>query len=462
VSALHRRSLPPLTLGAAGLLGLCALFGLLAGVDPKLAVYGVLGLGFVIVVFNDLVVGLAIYATMSFLEVLSSGSAGTSFDKLAGLLLFASWVANRATAPRESTRDLVSRQPAMIASMIAFLAWSAISMLWASQPSVTLTTAYRDALQMLVVPIVFSAVRSRQDLIKIVIGYLAGAAFSVVYGFVLSAPKTTISKQDVGRLVGSIGEANQAATVLVAAMALALGLAIVSRRSPRLRACAVVAGILAPIGLVQTLSRGGLVAAAVVLVVGVVIGGRWRRRAAKIAAVAVVGMTGYFFLLAPAQSVRRVTMSTSNGRNDVWIVGWRMFTARPAIGVGAGNFPLVSSRYLERPGLITSASDFLVAPKIAHNTYLEQLSELGVFGLITLLGIFIGGLSAGLKAAHIFERLGDPGMELLARCAVLALVAFYAADFFLSGLLYKQLWLVFALGPALLKIADLERQKALP
>jgi O-antigen ligase len=461
VSALQRRGLPPNALGAVGLLGLCAVFGLLAGVNPKLAVYGVFGLGFVIVVFNDLVIGLAIYATMSFLEVLSSGGAGTSFDKVAGLLLFASWVANRATARRESTRDLVSRHPAMIASMVAFVGWSAISMLWASDPGVTLTTAYRDALQMLVVPIVYSAVRSRQDIVKLVVGYLIGATVSVIYGFVFSAPQTTISKQDVGRLVGSLGEANQAATVLVAAMALAVGLAIISRRSTRLRTLALLGGILAPIGLIQTLSRGGLIAAGVVLLVSTVVGGRWRGRAARVALVAVVGITAYFLFLAPAASVKRVTMSTTNGRNDVWIVGWRMFTARPAIGVGAGNFPLVSSRYLQRPGLITSASDFLVAPKIAHNTYLEQLSELGVLGLLTLLGVFAGGLAAGLKAAHICERLGDDEMELMARCAVLALVAFYTADFFLSGLLYKQLWLVFALGPALLKVADIERRRAL-
>jgi hypothetical protein len=64
-----------------------------------------------------------------------------------------------------------------------------------------------------------------------------------------------------------------------------------------------------------------------------------------------------------------------------------------------------------------------------------------------------------LKAAHVYERLGEPGMELLARCVLLGLVAFLAADFFLSGLLFKQLWLVFALAPALLKLAEIERDR---
>ena len=399
---------------------------------------------------------------MSFLEVLSSGGAGTSFDKLAGLLLFASWVANRATARRESTRDLVSRHPAMIASMVAFVAWSAISMLWASDPSVTLTTAYRDALQLLVVPIVYSAVRSRQDIVRIVVGYLIGASLSVIYGFVFSSPQTTISKQDVGRLVGSLGEANQAATVLVAAMALAVGLAILARRSTRLRTVALVGGILAPIGLIQTLSRGGLIAAGVVLMVSTVVGGHWRGRAARVALIAVVGITAYFLFLAPAASVKRVTMSTTNGRNDVWIVGWRMFTARPAIGVGRRQLPAGLLALPAAPG-----ADHLRlglpggAPRSPTTPTSSSSPSWACSGCSTLLGVFAGGLAAGLKAAHIFERLGDDAMELMARCAVLALVAFYTADFFLSGLLYKQLWLVFALGPALLKVADIERRRAL-
>jgi O-antigen ligase len=459
VSALQRRGIGPTPLGVAGLLGLCLLVGVMAGVNPKYAVFGVLGIAFVIVVFNNLVVGLAIYAAMSFLEVLTVGGAGASFDKVAGLLLFLSWVASRATAPRASTRALMSRHPAMVAWMCAFIAWSVISVLWAFKPGVSLETGYREALQMLVVPIIYSAVRERRDALIIVTGYLVGACLSVLYTIAISRPQTANAAADTSRLVGSIGEANEAATVLVAALALAVGVVILARRTPRLRGLMVASFILAPIGLVLTLSRGGLLAAAATMVMGVVVGGRWRRRAGKIAVWTVLLLAGYFFLLAPATALKRVTSGTTSGRNDVWIVGWRMFVARPLIGVGAGNFQYTSSRYLQRPGLITSASDFIVAPKVAHNTYLEELAELGIFGLISLLGFIIAGAMTTLKAAHVYERLGEPGMELLARCVLLGLVAFLAADFFLSGLLFKQLWLVFALAPALLKLAEIERNR---
>jgi hypothetical protein len=62
-------------------------------------------------------------------------------------------------------------------------------------------------------------------------------------------------------------------------------------------------------------------------------------------------------------------------------------------------------------------------------------------------------LLAGLRAARAFERQGDVGLELAARCVVLALIGFLAADVFLSGEFSKQLWLTFALSAALLGLA---------
>ncbi len=49
-------------------------------------------------------------------------------------------------------------------------------------------------------------------------------------------------------------------------------------------------------------------------------------------------------------------------------------------------------------------------------------------------------------------------MELMSRCALLAIVGFMTSNFFLSGEFSKQLWLVFALGPALLDLARRQRR----
>jgi O-antigen ligase len=467
VTALRRRGPPgatwrrrrgaPATAWLLVPLVICAGFGVISGISPKYGVFGALGLGFVVAVFADLVLGIAIFAALSFLDVLTIGGAALSFDKVAGLLLFTAWIVSRTTAPRAVSRDILARHPAMFASIAAFLGWTTISALWAFDSGAAFETAYRDLLEILLIPIVYSAVRHRRDVYTIVVGYLVGAGFSAIYG--LAAPAASTSAA-AGRLVGSLGEANQQATVLVAGLALAMGLWIVARHSPRIRAVAIGASALSVIGLLTTLSRAGLIAFGFVLVGGVIFGGRWRRPAAVVLIAVAAGVTGYFVALAPPSAVQRITSGDTSGRNDIWKVGWRMFEANPVLGVGAGNFQLVSSKYLQRPGLVVSANDFLISPKVAHNIYLEQLSTLGVPGLLMMLGIFVAGLASALRAAHIFERLGDRELELMSRCAILALIAFMSADFFASELLSKQLWLVFALGPALLKLARIQLQEA--
>lgn len=453
MTALLERRGGPAAAWVLGLLVLCAGIGVAAGVSPKYGLLAPIGLAFVVIVFADLVLGVAVFAALSFLDVLTIGGAALSFDKVAGLLLFMSWGLRQATARRESSRDILRRHPVLFVSLIGFVAWSLISALWATKQGVAIEEAYRDGLEMLLIPIVYTAVRSRRDVQKILIGYLIGAGFSAVYG--LAHPPAATS-QAAGRLVGAVGEANTQATVLVAGLALAAGLAITARYRPRLRGLIIVVVGLSFIGLVTTLSRAGLIAFGFVLIAGVFVGGRWRKPAIVLMVVGLIATPVYFVAFASSSSLSRVTNSQTSGRNDIWKVALRMFEAHPLIGVGAGNFQYVSANYLQRPGLITAADYFLVSPKVAQSIYLEQLASLGIPGLALMTAFLVAGIAIMLRAAHIFERLGDIELELTSRSLILALIAFLTADIFASELISKQLWLVFALGPALLKLADTE------
>ena len=73
-----------------------------------------------------------------------------------------------------------------------------------------------------------------------------------------------------------------------------------------------------------------------------------------------------------------------------------------------------------------------------------------------MVAIFIGGIAAALRAAHIFERLGDSELDLMARACVLGMIGFDVSNFFISGLQTKQFWLIFGLGLALAKLAETE------
>jgi O-antigen ligase len=436
-----------------GLLGLCAIVGVAAGVSPKYGLLAPVGLAFVVIVFADLVLGIAIFAALSFLDVLAVGGAAVSFDKVAGLLLFLSWGVRQATASRSGSRDILRRHPALFVSLIAFIAWSLMSALWATNQGVAIEEAYRIGLDALLIPIIYTAVNSRRDLQTIIIGYLIGAGVSAIYGIASPPSSTSLA---AGRLVGGLGEANQQATVLVAALALAAGMALFARGRPRLRALLIVVSALSLVGLVTTLSRAGLIAFAFVLVAGVFVGGRWRRPAVVLLIIGLIATPVYFFAFAPSLALQRVTNSQTSGRNDIWKVALRMFAANPVLGVGGGNFEYVSARYLQRPGLITAADYFIVSPKVAQSIYLDALASLGFPGLLLMMAVLIAGIGIMLRAAHIFERLGDAQLELMSRTSILALLAFLAADVFASEITSKQLWFVFALGPALLKLADRE------
>jgi O-antigen ligase len=126
--------------------------------------------------------------------------------------------------------------------------------------------------------------------------------------------------------------------------------------------------------------------------------------------------------------------------------------AHPVLGVGNDNFVLVSSQYINRPGAI-QALYFINTPKLTHNTFLEAFADLGIPGLLTLVAVLGFCIASAVRAAWIFEALGDRDMELMARAVVLAIVAIITSDMFVAAAYAKYLWIPLAICPALLALA---------
>ncbi|MFN2629833.1 MAG: O-antigen ligase family protein, partial [Gaiellaceae bacterium] len=328
------------------------------------------------------------------------------------------------------------------------------SVTWAASRGSAISSSQRYLLDLLLLPIVYFSVRSRAQVRWIIMAFLLGAAVSGAYGLVHPVSQTN---QDYGRLAGTIGDANTEATAFVVALALAVGLLAARDRGPKLRLFTFACAGICVVGLLQTLSRAGLLSFAAMLVAGCVFGGRWRARAAVLLTVAVAGTAGYFLAIAPLAARQRITSQDTSGRADIWQVGWRMFSAHPLQGVGAGNFQTSSIHYLVAPGAIHRADLIVNTPKVAHNIYLELLADLGVPGLLALLGVLLGALAAAARAAWLFQRSNDRELELISRAVVLSVLAFMVADFFVSDQFSKQLWLVLALGPAVLKLAHISQ-----
>jgi O-antigen ligase len=233
----------------------------------------------------------------------------------------------------------------------------------------------------------------------------------------------------------------------------ASALALVLRRSPVLRTLAVFAAAAAMAAFFSTFSRGGFVALAVVILAGCVYAGR--SRPAFVAVVIGVILVGSLSLQSTTSTaVERLTSSSTSGRADVWRVGLRMVEAHPVVGVGSGNFTVAEPHYLlVSPGAIKRGEMILDTPMVAHNVYLQILAETGVVGLALFLSVIALALGAAIRAVTIFRARGERSSEILGRALVVAMAGILTADFFISDQYSKQLWLLLAIGPALLALA---------
>jgi putative inorganic carbon (HCO3(-)) transporter len=429
-------------------LAACVGIGVLAGVNPEYGLIAALGVMLAVITVMDLTLGFVLFTVASFLDLLSA-SGSFSGTKVIGLVLFVSWLARVATRREAGFGEFVSENPMLTASLLAMLSWAALSFAWASSPGTAVGGAGRYALDMMLVPIAFSAIRTREHAVWVVAAFVIGAVISGAYGLVSSSPT---SGMDVGRLTGTLGESNAEGTVLAAAIPLLISLVGVIRNSARLKLLGLVGVVLLFAGLVDTLSREGLVSLGAVMVGAVVFGGRWRRKAAVLLVIGVTVTVGYYAVIAPATARQRVTMTDTSGRTTLWTVAWRVIKAHPVLGVGNDNFILVEDRYINQPGAI-QALYVVNTPKEAHNTFLEAAADLGIPGLVTLLAVLWFSLYAVVRAARIFEWLGDVQMELISRAVFLAVVAILASDFFVSGGYAKYQWIPLALCPALLGLA---------
>jgi O-antigen ligase len=442
----------------AALLAICALVGLVAGVEPKFAIVAAVGLCFALLIFTNFAAGLAVFGFLSFLELLHLGSV-VSVGKLGGGLVVLAWIATVATRDKES--EFIDVHPGMTMVIGAFLGWVAISATWAESSSEVFTALTRYVPNALLFLIAFTAVRSKRQALMVIAGIVLGALAASAYG-ILNAPP------EEARLNGTALDPNELGSVLVAGVALSAAFAVNMKGRPELRFAAVAAAGFCVFGVFLTVSRGGLIALAASLVAAIVFSGRWRPFVA-VSTVLVLAVSFYYFaVLAPQEATERIAGSTQGetalkeGRTTIWKIAERMVKDKPVTGIGAGNFETTSRQYLLRPGALGRSDLIISTPRVVHNTYLGIAAELGLVGLALFAILVLFSVGSTIRAARHFSALGDRGGEALARGMFVGLIGILVADTFISQEYNKQLWLLLGLGPALLAIARSERAKGSP
>jgi O-antigen ligase len=434
-----------------------ALVGLLAGVDPKLAIAAALGLVFTLVILSDLAAGLAVFTFLSLVAIVPLGAGpAVSFLKAVGLLLLLCWLATTIRSGGTAA-DFISSHQGLTYAIVLFLGWVALSQLWAHEPSASLLSLYRIALNAILFVIVYTAVKGRRELTNVMAAFVLGASVAALYGISHGS-----GESEADRLSGTLGNANELAAVLVVGAVFAAGILLVSRSRPGLRLIGAGGLGFCVFGVLLTLSRTGLVSLGVACVAAVLFSGRWRIRIMPLVVLVAVLAVGYFAVVASPDARDRVTNfgGGGTGRTDLWTVAWRMVEAEPVHGIGAGNFPTTAPEFLLRPGVLERSDLIVTEPKVAHNTYLEIFAELGLIGIALFAAILLVCLSCVWRAIRNFARRRERSMEILSRTLLVALIALLVADFFASEEFQKALWLLLALCPSVLAISRRDEDAA--
>lgn len=446
---LDPRSLIPVAAVAAG-----ALVGVLIATSLPLGIGVVLIACFALTVGLSLPVALSVAVGILFLRHLSAVSVGPT---VIALLLLFGWMATL-RGQRERIAELARRHRKLGSVALGLLLWVSLSVLWASDPEHGLSKAWGWYLTATVFVIVATTVRKPEHLRLIAAGFVAGAVVSVLLGLLgggLSSSADALERatETEGRLQGGGGDPNYLAAGLVPAALLA-GALIAGTRHWGLRIALLAAIALLALGLAATQSRAGLLAAALACVAALVVQ-RGRGRLYATALISLVVGVGALWFTANPEAWQRVSSfdDGGNGRSDLWLVARRMSQDHPLAGVGIADFPLRSAAYVREPGSLEYVRLIAERPHVVHNTYLQVLVETGIIGLGLFLAAVLACMAATWRAARLLDNAHEPGVAALARGVVLAQLAMLGAGFFISYATDLRLWVLLALGPALLTIA---------
>ena len=326
------------------------------------------------------------------LEVVSvavGGDAGLSPAEGAFALAALGWVARRLAAGEPPFVDSPLTKP-LAALLVVAVAGLGVS----EEAAVTLRIVLMwTAAFLLVQAIVSEATPETVGRILLVLA-VSGGVVGVLAGVTSAGQEQELvgmGTEATGRAEGSFGHPNLLAVFLATALAAAGAVAVGGR--PGVRPVAAVAFAAALGGLVLTLSRGGLLAAAAAIAV-MLLWRPFRRLAIAAAAVAIVAvLISGGDVLGSSQSVDRVTKRIesvsvaakgADPRSDLWRGVPEIVRDHPLVGVGAGQFSVAAENYALRDPL-SEYQPF----EHGHSIPLTVAAELGLLGLAAFIWLTV-------------------------------------------------------------------------
>jgi len=122
------------------------------------------------------------------------------------------------------------------------------------------------------------------------------------------------------------------------------------------------------------------------------------------------------------QSISNISTDASNlERLNRWSCALRMFAARPMVGFGPGTYMFQYAPFQkesQKTIISTNAGD----GGNSHSEYLGPLSEMGVFGGISMLLLFIYGIITGLR---VYRKQKDKELKMIAIVVLISLITYF-------------------------------------
>ena len=189
--------------------------------------------------------------------------------------------------------------------------------------------------------------------------------------------------------------------------------------------------------LLLTQTRGAWLAAfAAIVVLGIL----WRPSVLVMAlgavAVIILALSGTVWVSAMGQRLQSIFSLESNlsgfesslGRLALAVTAWKMFLAHPLMGIGLKNFAIAMPLYAP-PGMPLAyemgPGHVLTAVEGPHSTYLSLLSEVGIFGFVSLFCWELGALwylYRGVRAERAVVVNHEQGAAVMLAAVVVVVV----------------------------------------
>jgi O-Antigen ligase len=321
-------------------------------------------------------------------------------------------------------------------SLLALVAWSALSFLWTMDVNSTATRSLTYVQLMAAVWLIWEMSPSQERVAGLITAYVVGtciAAGQTLYNYGIGRSARQVSleanEKSVNKNRFTVDGLNENDLGLILAISLPLTLYLLTRRKTPLAMALCMAQIGAAIAaILLTGSRGAVIAGAAGMVMLPLIFNRlayWQRVVCVSAAMLAVAYAGILIPSATwarfADLTTQVTTGDLTHRTVVWAAGLDVFRDHALLGVGSGAYG---------PAVVKAID----IPYVAHNTFISVLVELGVVGC---------GLLAAVLAMLFYFAMRMPYLE---RCLWLSVLLAWGVG--VSALTWeyrKPTWLIFGL-----------------